>query len=124
MVACFGFVCTYAWTLVNRGSKRWQENWEILVGEFEKDVTGDLFKLRREKEIKHLWLSASKYSVSKITIALSDFTAIIWFSLLLYHLLKLIIIGNINSLDSLLVLAIIGSVIYAIIMQCNGRSSD
>ena len=27
-VACFGFVCSTAWTLQNRGSKYWQEAWE------------------------------------------------------------------------------------------------
>ena len=25
LIACFGFVCSVAWSLVNRGSKYWQE---------------------------------------------------------------------------------------------------
>src|ERR1035437_10498147 len=28
VVACIGFLFTFAWFQVNRGSKRWQENWE------------------------------------------------------------------------------------------------
>ncbi|OGU06912.1 MAG: hypothetical protein A2075_04820 [Geobacteraceae bacterium GWC2_58_44] len=28
---CFGIVTTYAWFLVIRGSKYWQENWELHV---------------------------------------------------------------------------------------------
>jgi hypothetical protein len=28
LLACFGMVCSCAWTLVNRGSKYWQEAWE------------------------------------------------------------------------------------------------
>ena len=30
-ISCFGFICSLAWTLVNRGSKYWYENWEIKV---------------------------------------------------------------------------------------------
>lgn len=30
-IACFGFVCSIAWTLANRGSKYWQEAWEQKV---------------------------------------------------------------------------------------------
>ena len=28
LLACFGLVCSVAWTLANRGSKYWQENWQ------------------------------------------------------------------------------------------------
>jgi hypothetical protein len=31
IVACFGFVCSIAWTLANRGGKYWQEAWEQKV---------------------------------------------------------------------------------------------
>lgn len=36
-------VCSAAWTLLNRGSKYWQENWETKVELNEKKVTGPLF---------------------------------------------------------------------------------
>jgi hypothetical protein len=40
LLACFGLVCSFAWTLVNRGSKYWQEAWETKVERFEFPVTG------------------------------------------------------------------------------------
>jgi hypothetical protein len=84
-VACFGFVCSVAWTLVNRGSKYWQENWEQKVGQQEHAVLGTYFFLKREKRLKKgLWLGARRFSVSKITIALSDFTTAIWLLLMVW----------------------------------------
>lgn len=124
VIACFGFVCSLAWTLVNRGSKRWQENWELIVKSIDKDITGGVFELREFKDASPSWLSARKFSVSKITIALSDFTAIIWASLLGYHLIKLIITTHILSLGTLLILAIIGSFVFSLFMYCCGKSSD
>lgn len=85
LIACFGLVCSFAWTLVNRGSKRWQENWEMIVSEIENDVTGSLFTERRSKSDGNPWLKAREYSVSKITIALSDFTVFVWLILILYQ---------------------------------------
>src|ERR1035441_7663249 len=31
LIACFGLVCSIAWTLQNRGSKYWYEAWEKKV---------------------------------------------------------------------------------------------
>ena len=83
-IACFGFVCSVAWTLVNRGSKFWQENWETKVSDVEDDITGSLFKIIESRSNKGIWLSSRRFSVSKVTIALSDFTIFMWFLLLLY----------------------------------------
>jgi len=123
-IACFGFICSFAWTLVNRGSKRWQENWEIIVSEIEENVTGALFNKRRIKANKPLWLSASNFSVSKIAIALSDFTVIIWFSFLIHYLINLYPkILHISS-SEITVLAILGTIAFAMIMYHFGKSSD
>src|SRR3990172_1691020 len=45
VIAGFGMVCSFAWTIANRGAKYWQENWEAKVGEFESDIIGPLFKV-------------------------------------------------------------------------------
>lgn len=124
VIACFGFVCSVAWSFVNRGSKRWQENWEIFVEEFENEITGSLFKEKREKETKHLWLSSRKFSVSKLTIALSDFTVLIWAALMLYHLLSLYLPNLVLSKSVLIHVAIIGTFVFAGLMLWCGRSSD
>jgi len=77
-VACFGLVCSVAWTLQNRGSKYWQEAWEAKVESVENEVLGvRLFANREPVQHKGLW-GARTFSVSKLAIALSDFTVLIW----------------------------------------------
>ena len=124
VIACFGFVCSVAWSLVNRGSKYWQENWETIVANIEDDVTGSLFKERQEQKNKAVWLSSRKFSVSKVTIALSDFTVVIWFALMCYHLLRILPTPPYLTSDLLIISAVIFSVIYSIIMAVAGRSTD
>jgi hypothetical protein len=125
VLACFGFICSFAWTLVNRGSKRWQENWEILVSEMEKNITGTLFNIRREKkENKCYWLRARAFSVSKITIALSDFTVIIWLSLMIYELMKFYSISLCILSSNYPLVLVSGSIVFAIAMLFCGKSSD
>jgi len=124
VIACFGFVCSVAWSLVNRGSKYWQENWETIVANIEDDVTGSLFKERQEQKNKGIWLSSRKFSVSKVTIALSDFTIIIWLALMSYHLLKILPTPAFITSNLLIILAVAFSVIFSIVMAIAGRSSD
>jgi hypothetical protein len=69
---CFGLVCAFVWTLGNRGSKYWYEYWEAQVEEAERFVVGPLFTAK-PKVPSHEWLSARRFSVSKLAIALSDF---------------------------------------------------
>jgi drug/metabolite transporter (DMT)-like permease len=77
-IACFGLICSVAWTLSNRGSKYWQEAWETKVERFEIRHLGiALFSHQEKRQMKGLW-GAHLYSVSKLTILLSDFTALVW----------------------------------------------
>ena len=124
LIACFGFVCSVAWSLVNRGSKYWQENWETIVAKIEDEVTGSLFKERGEQNHKGIWLSSRNFSVSKITIALSDFTVLVWLSIMSYHLLKVLPSTSCISIDLLIIFAISCSVIFSIVMGVAGRSTD
>ncbi len=124
VIACFGFVCSLAWTLVNRGSKRWQENWEIIIDNMDDDITGGIFKLKELKTDSNFWLSARKFSVSKITIALSDFTVIIWASLLLFHLCKLCLTVKVVSINALPILAILLTFAFVLFMFNQSKSSD
>ena len=81
VIACFGMVCAFAWALLNRGSKYWQESWETKVERYEIDVTGRLFAHEEDIQTnKGCWLQARKYSVSKISIALSDYVFVLWLS--------------------------------------------
>ncbi len=81
-VSSFGLVCSIAWTLANRASKFWQEAWEAKLETLEKDVLGiDLFKAKFTPTDWYFW-GAHRYSVSRLAIALSDFTVLLWVYLL------------------------------------------
>jgi hypothetical protein len=81
LIACFGPVCSVAWTLQNRGSKYWQEAWEQKVVAVEREVLGvPLFSNLEPVQKKGFW-GAARFSVSKLAIALSDFTILIWIAL-------------------------------------------
>jgi hypothetical protein len=81
LMACFGFVCSLAWALANRGSKYWQENWEQKVHLAEYAPVGPLFQTQEKRQPKG-WFSAIRFSVSRLAIALSEFTALVWCALI------------------------------------------
>lgn len=91
-ISCIGFVFTYAWFLVNRGSKQWQENWENHVDMLEDKITGPLYKtvMRRPTDsddasfvAKHI-TGPAEFSVSKINQLINVFTMLIWVLLCLH----------------------------------------
>lgn len=91
VLACFGLACSVIWTLGNRGGKYWQEAWEKKVERIEamlpkSSVTNSLLPMFDSREpddyTKGAWLRGRQFSVSKLTIALSDFTFLIWAALL------------------------------------------
>src|SRR5882757_2724767 len=82
LIACFGMFSSVAWTLQNRGSKYWQVAWEQKVRAVELDVLGtNLFSNWEPIQKKGPW-GAAMFSVSRLAIAISDFTILIWFALL------------------------------------------
>lgn len=88
VISVIGFVFTWAWFLVNKGSKFWQENWENHVDMLEDDVTGPLYKtvLHRPANdgfIERCVTGPAKFSVSKINQWVSFFTLIIWITLII-----------------------------------------
>jgi len=93
IVACVGFVFTFAWFQVNRGSKQWQENWENHVDILEDNVTGPLYKTilgRPEGDgffERHV-TGPGNISVSKTNQIVSLFTLCIWFLLAFFSLEK------------------------------------
>ncbi len=91
IVSCIGFLFTWAWFLVNRGSKYWQENWENHVDMLEDKIIGPLYKtvLFRHSEtdpIGKYITGASAISVSKINQWVSFFTLLIWIALIIHAL--------------------------------------
>lgn len=93
VVACIGFVFTFAWHLANRGSKYWQENWENHLDLLEDNVTGPLYKTLLERP-GHINAS-EKYitgplsvSVSKINQWVSVFVIFSWVTLAAFSAYK------------------------------------
>ncbi len=74
VTAFFCFFFSLAWTLVNKGSKFWQKNWEAHIDMLEEHITGNLYKTylntnsgNSELNKCPLCYKAYDYSVTKIT---------------------------------------------------------
>jgi hypothetical protein len=68
-ITCLGFLTALAWHFSNKGSKKWQENWENHVDELENGITGPLYKTINNN---------GTWSVSKINELVSLFSVIAW----------------------------------------------
>ncbi len=82
VVRCFGFICALTWVLANRGSKYWHEAWERKVQREELSVVGPLYGQLEPLRRKGRWLSARRYSVSRLAMALADYVFCLWLALL------------------------------------------
>jgi hypothetical protein len=86
LIICFGLVFSFAWYLVNKGSKFWQENWEKHLDMTEDNVIGPLYKTTISKDTySSFWVPTKAYaaSVSKINQILSLFVFTIWLGILI-----------------------------------------
>ena len=101
VIANFGMVCSFAWTLANRGSKFWIDNWEDKLFYYENYFEKGLFAKPIGTEDKFFPCYKKRFSVSKLAIALSDFTFIIW--------LGIVIVKTLNSLSIIKILKIFNS---------------
>lgn len=108
LLSLVGIVFSWIWTLANRGSKAWQESWEIkaafLFNElYGKDTrTKDIF-YRAEKKQEECYrkiLNAQKFSLSRLLISLSDFSLICW----MFMALKLFTFSFASFFSSIVVL--------------------
>jgi hypothetical protein len=84
LTACSGFVFSLAWYFVNRGSKQWQENWELHVDLLEDDVAGPIYKtvVQRSPTCFYKLNEPYPFSVSKINQLLSLYVTIVWLALI------------------------------------------
>lgn len=113
LIAFTGFVFSYAWFLVNKGSKFWQENWEYHIDSLENNITGPLYKtvlckrdnVNSEKmKWKDYITSSESISVSKVNLFIALFTMSVWAILFLSTITSFF--GILSS--SVLMLAFIG----------------
>ncbi|HZQ82528.1 MAG TPA: hypothetical protein VFB25_11195 [Gaiellaceae bacterium] len=123
VVACFGMVCSSAWTLLNRGSKYWQENWETKVERYEDNVTGPLFAVQETVQRKGRWLQARRYSVSKLLIALSDYVLIMWSALAVWESYRFIRQFECSVKDIGIAVFCVFSFAYVVLLLFVGRTT-
>jgi hypothetical protein len=125
LVACFGMVCSFAWTLLNRGSKYWQESWETKVEAFEIPVTGKVFAQEElVQSHKGPWLQARRFSVSKLAIALSDYVFFLWTCLVAVEFVRKYVPSHIGGFEAYAPGAFaLASVAYLGLLLWRGRST-
>lgn len=79
LFSSLGLVFAFAWYLVNRGSKFWQNNWERHVDLLEELTLGPLYKtIATDTASKNPLTAAGDFSVSKINQVLSVFVTLVW----------------------------------------------
>jgi hypothetical protein len=121
-IACFGLVCSFAWTLQNRGGKYWQEAWEQKVESVEVAVLGaPLFSNPERRKRKGLW-GASRFSVSRLTIALSDFTVIVWMALAARVAARLLLLPDLCDINWFALTALVVTALYVTLLLVCGRT--
>jgi len=117
LLSCFGLVCSVCWSLANRGSKYWYEAWERKVQREESAIGGALFSKIEPRKGGGFWLSARRYSVSKLAILLSDYVCLIWASIVAWLLIVVIDWQRLReSWRDLLTLLFIGATLVFIIL--------
>ncbi len=133
IISCLGCVFSFAWVLVNKASKKWQENWEHHVDLLEDGQIGSLYKVvfPAKKEncyLRQLFIGANDYSVSKINQIISVYVLAIWVGLFIYSLALnvLLLFTEINISDILTISFVIISVVISVgticLLCCWGRS--
>src|SRR5262249_33134305 len=75
-IACFGLICSVAWTLLNRAST-WTQNWWVeRVDRLEMDALKVRILTEEAPSWRFKWWSGWPHSSTKLAIALSDLTVI------------------------------------------------
>ena len=90
--SALGLVFSFAWYLVNRGSKFWQSNWERHVDLLEDMTLGPLYKVvavTTDNSAGNPLTSPAQFSVSKLNQILSVFVVAVWLLLFVRSLLPI-----------------------------------
>ncbi len=137
LIACFGMVSSFAWTLLNVGAKWWCDAWEIRLASFEdksgpQKVEGILpegFIHPMVVNRKRIFLTPMwRFSVTEIAIAISTFCTLMWAGLAVIHFAKSIGLSSIPwqaVVDSRAAVLFGGSVFFCVLLLfLTYRSAD
>jgi hypothetical protein len=103
VVICIGLVTSFAWVLINKGSKSWQENWEAHVDMLEDYITGPLYKVVK---------TTKTFSVSKINDIVSRFITVIWIILAGKYLINEITLECTGEIAYLVIFSSLGTMYF------------
>ncbi|MBU8906528.1 RipA family octameric membrane protein [Desertibacillus haloalkaliphilus] len=87
MSALMGVALSFIWTLANRGSKAWQESWEVKAKDYFEQLYGydKLYQKVTESQDEIIRLLRPRdYSLSRLLIVVSDLMFVFWMITLLY----------------------------------------
>jgi len=128
LVGCLGLVFSFAWYLINRGSKFWFVNWEKHVDVLEDEVLGPLYKVVIEERskpapgrLRQLATASGRYSVTKINQMISIFVVFIWI-LLIWRALPSF--GITHPVNWFYVSALVGSLLTCLMLCLWGHTGE
>ncbi len=98
VLAIMGFIFSLAWYLVNRGSKKWQENWENHIDMLEDEITGPIYKTV---------LNRNAPSVSRVNMTVSLFVTLLWGFFIFHYFFEYCIGFPHKDLVNILILIVI-----------------
>ena len=122
LFSALGLVFSFAWYLVNRGSKFWQANWERHVDLLEDITLGPLYKVICVGGTEETFLtSPGQFSVTKLNQILSVFVTLVWVLLLVKSLLP--VATNLPP-DPIKVIVVAFTVACIVVLYKWGKSSN
>jgi hypothetical protein len=122
LFSALGFMFSFSWYLVNRGSKFWQNNWERHVDLLEDIALGPLYKIIAEDTDSNNPLTAAgSFSVTKINQILSLFVTATWIVLVIKSILPL---SFSLPVDYFKVAITLFAVVFSFLIYKCGRSSN
>ena len=122
-IALFGFLCSIVWSQGNRGSKYWQEYWEKKVNHLQHYTTGSIFYDRKPSNPGFLNIfEGRRISVSKLTMALSDFSVLLWFILCVAAIFpeKMQLLNR----EYIYIASFLATLLYCLFFLRNSKSED
>lgn len=120
IIASFGFISSFFWTLINRGGKFWQDFWGSRVKTLEPRILGYTLSHIREDDkwnpdLEETWIR-KRFSPSRLVIAISDYITALWFFLLMFDLIKYLGCLQVNLHLLFPILLALFTVNYAVIV--------
>jgi hypothetical protein len=100
VISSIGLILSFAWYLVNRGSKYWLVNWERHVDILEEKITGPLYK-RNHGHSEYKWYNLNQaypFSVSRINCLISLYAFVLWGIIFAYTFCDVVTIPALTKL--------------------------